>query len=188
MPSARAMRGSSACWPQPLAIACAALGELPVDMLQMLFTAVDPLLALRKFSRFATLAEGRHAQHFVALEDWLNDGVPLALPVARECLGGWYARRHAGAEAWHVAGRPVLARRVAQPALVVVPAHDRIVPPASAEALAQALPNAERLAPSLGHIGMIVGSAAPREVWQPLAAWLKRKLGTGFPKRGRRTR
>ena len=49
-----------------------------------------------------------------------------------------------------------------QPSLVVVPAQDRIVPPASAAALATALPAAERLAPALGHIGMMVGSAAPQ--------------------------
>jgi polyhydroxyalkanoate synthase subunit PhaC len=53
-----------------------------------------------------------------------------------------------------------------------VPARDRIVPPASARALATALPRAVRLDPPLGHIGMIVGRHAEREVWQPLAGWL----------------
>ena len=47
---------------QPLRLACAALGEVPVDLLQMLFTAADPLVVLRKFSRFAALAEGRHVR------------------------------------------------------------------------------------------------------------------------------
>jgi polyhydroxyalkanoate synthase len=171
---------------QPLSLACAALGEVPVDLLQMLFTAADPLVALRKFSRFAALAEGRAADHFVAVEDWLNDGVALALPVARECLGGWYAADTPGRNEWRIAGRPVLPHRVAQPALVVVPGQDRIVSLPSAEALALALPAAERLVPALGHIGMIVGGNAPREVWQPLAHWLLRRLGPGFPKRRRR--
>jgi len=172
----------------PLALACARLGEVPVDVLQALFTAADPLVALRKFSLFAALADGPKAQHFVAVEDWLNDGVPLALSVARECLGGWYGGDTPARGQWRVAGRPVLPRRVAQPTLVVVPAQDRIVPPASAEALIAALPASERLAPSLGHIGMIVGSAAPKQVWQPLARWLVRRLGGrgGFPKRPRR--
>jgi polyhydroxyalkanoate synthase len=171
---------------QPLCLACAALGELPVDLLQMLFTAADPLVAVRKFQRFAAVAEGREADHFVAVEDWLNDGVPLVLPVARECLAGWYAADTPARDEWRIAGRPVLPRRVAQPALVVVPGQDRIVPPASAEALVLALPAAERLVPPLGHIGMIVGRKAPREVWQPLARWLLRQLGAGFPKARRR--
>jgi poly[(R)-3-hydroxyalkanoate] polymerase subunit PhaC len=171
---------------EPLTLACAALGEVPVDILQALFTAADPLVALRKFSRFASLADTPAARHFVAVEDWLNDGIPLALAVARECLGGWYGRDTPGRGAWTIAGQPVLPERVPQPALVVVPAHDKIVAPASAEALAASLPAAERLAPSLGHIGMIVGREAPSQVWRPLAQWLGRQLGSAGSQTRRR--
>ncbi|MGH7091550.1 MAG: alpha/beta fold hydrolase [Stellaceae bacterium] len=161
----------------PVGLACAPLGEMPVDLLQMLFTAADPLVALRKFSRFAHLPEGPRARHFVAVEDWLNDGVPLASPVARECLGGWYGEDTPARGLWRIAGQAVLPRRVVQPTLVVVPGQDRIVPPESAVALAAGLPAAQRLTPALGHIGMIVGGAAPQQVWHPLARWLVEQLG-----------
>jgi polyhydroxyalkanoate synthase subunit PhaC len=158
---------------KPLARAFSALGEVPVDVLQTLFAALDPLLALRKFSRFAALAEGSAEERdFVAIEDWLNDGVPLALPVALECIGGWYGDNTPGRGCWQVASRPVLPARVAVPSLVIVPAQDRIVPPATAAALADVLPGAERLTPPLGHIGMMVAREAPAAVWQPLAHWL----------------
>ena len=171
----------------PLALACAPLREVPVDILQALFTAADPLVAMRKFSRFAALADEPAARHFVAVEDWLNDGVPLTLNVARECLAGWYGANEPGRGLWRIAGRPVLPQSVTQPALVVVPSHDRIVPPASAEALVRDLPAGERLVPSSGHIGMIVGGTAPAEVWRPLARWLLRHLGGGrVPNRGGR--
>jgi polyhydroxyalkanoate synthase len=49
------------------------------------------------------------------------------------------------------------------------------VPPASASALAAALPQATRLEPPLGHIGMIVGRQAEALMWQPLAGWLRHK-------------
>jgi polyhydroxyalkanoate synthase len=151
----------------------APLGELPVDVLQALFLSLDPLLALRKFARFAALdPASAEAHEFVALEDWLNDGVPLALPVARECLGQWYGANEPASGAWRVAGAAIVPARFDKPALVVVPARDRIVPPATAVALATALPRASRLDPPLGHIGMIVGRHAAREVWQPLARWL----------------
>jgi polyhydroxyalkanoate synthase len=61
--------------------------------------------------------------------------------------------------------------------LVVVPAQDRIVPPATAAALAEELPLAETWTPSLGHIGMIVARDAPSMVWEPLGAWLARAAG-----------
>jgi polyhydroxyalkanoate synthase len=173
---------------EPLALACAALGEVPVDLLQALFAAVDPLVALRKFTRFAALGDTPAATQFVAVEDWLNDGIPLAVQVARECLAGWYGADQPARGAWCIAGRPILASRVAQPSLVVVPAQDKIVAPASAAALADALPAAERLTPSLGHIGMIVGSAAPHQVWRPLASWLRRVLPRPGSRPGSQTR
>ncbi len=167
-----------------LARAFAALGEVPVDVLQMLFAALDPLLALRKFSRFAALAEGSvEERDFVAVEDWLNDGVPLALPVALECLGGWYGDNTPGRGRWQVASQPVIPARVAVPSLVVVPGQDRIVPPATAAALADGLRGSERLTPPLGHIGMMVAREAPAAVWQPLGRWL---LAHGTPRAPRR--
>jgi poly[(R)-3-hydroxyalkanoate] polymerase subunit PhaC len=149
------------------------LGEVPVDVLQALFFAQDALTGLRKFTRFAELAQdSAAARGFVALEDWLNDGVPLALKVARECLGGWYGEDLPGQGRWRVAGMPVLPAKIEMPSLVIVPGNDRIVPPATAAALADELPNAERLTPPLGHIGMIVAREAPNAIWAPLAEWL----------------
>jgi len=162
------------------------MGELPVDILQTLFAALDPLLALRKFTRFAELdPESGRAREFVALEDWLNDGVPLALPAAETCLGDWYAANSTARGLWRVAGEIVDPATCTMPALVVVPAQDRIVPPGSARALGFALPNAEILSPALGHIGMVVSREAPSMVWEPLAAWLG---GQAAPKPRRRRR
>jgi polyhydroxyalkanoate synthase len=163
-----------------LSAAFALVEEIPVDVLQSLFFGLDPFLAIRKFSRFAALATGSlEARRFVALEDWLNDGVPLALPAARDCLARWYGANEPGNGSWRIAGRPVEPARVTLPCYVVVPARDRIVPPASASVLAELLPNVVRHNPSLGHIGMIVGGGAEEQVWRPLADWLGRTLAAG---------
>ena len=152
----------------------AASGEaLPVEAIQMLFFALDPLLAERKFRRFAELdAESAAARLFVALEDWINDGVPLAAGVARECFGGWYGANDPASGSWRVAGQPVIPEKLDRPALVVLPARDRIVPPASAAPLAAALPAAAVRRPPLGHIGMMAGAVAPQTLWPALAEWL----------------
>jgi polyhydroxyalkanoate synthase len=157
----------------PLAPLIGALGELPVDLLQALFAGIDPFQVPRKFQAFARLDAGSpRARAFVALEDWLNDGVPLAGSVAIECLVGWYGHNLPGRDQWRVAGEPVVPAGLGRPTLVVLPAGDRIVPPASASALAAAIPAAERLDPEAGHIGMIVGGSAEALVWRPVAAWI----------------
>jgi polyhydroxyalkanoate synthase len=140
----------------------------------MLFTGLDPQTAVRKFLAFARLDPASpRAETFVALEDWLNDGVPLAAGVARECLYGWYGANATVAGTWRIAGRPVDPGQVRLPALSVVPANDRIVPPGSSLALAEALARSETLRPPLGHIGMVASSRAREHAWEPLLAWLK---------------
>jgi polyhydroxyalkanoate synthase len=96
--------------------------------------------------------------------------------VARECLAGWYAANTPARLAWRVAGRVVDPAQFTRPTLVVVPAQDRIVPPASARALATALPAAHSLQTPLGHIGMVVSNAARDSVWDPLATWCRQSF------------
>ncbi len=150
-----------------------ALGEMPVDVLQSLFASLDPLSILAKFRRFADMASDQ-ARKFVALEDWLNDGVGLAAPVARECLTQWYGENAPALGKWLIAGEPVRPEALRLPALAMVPAADRIVPPKSALGLAQRLPHCETMTPAAGHIGMMVGGSARAKVWDPLDSWLRR--------------
>ena len=168
------VQGASAAATLPaLAPLMEACGELPVDSIQSLFASLDPQLVARKFVAFSRLDPASpKATAFVALEDWLNDGVPLAAPVARECLGGWYGENTPARGTWRIAGRPVDPSRLALPSLCVIPAQDRIVPPASARALAGKVPGTEIMTPRLGHIGMVVSAGAGEQVWRPLRDWL----------------
>jgi len=150
-----------------------ALGEMPVDVLQSFFASLDPLSILAKFRRFADM-EGDQARKFVALEDWLNDGVGLAARVARECLTQWYGENTTALGRWLIAGEPVRPEQLNLPALAMVPSADRIVPPKSALGLAERLPRCEALTPAAGHIGMMVGGSARAKVWDPLDVWLRR--------------
>jgi polyhydroxyalkanoate synthase len=148
-------------------------GELPVDILQCFFSGFDPFQVLRKFQNFAAAdPQSAGARKFVALEDWLNDGMAVSAAVARECLTGWYGENTPARGQWKIGGEPVLPQQFQQPALCLIPAGDRIVPPKSALALADALPKAERMLPSAGHIGMMAGRSALPLVWEPMKAWI----------------
>lgn len=151
------------------------LGELPGDMLQILFALPDPGAVERKFRQFARLNQSRAAaRRFVALEDWANDCVPLTASVARETFFGWYGDNLPGRNRWRVGGTEVVPRKLRHPALVVVPSRDRIVPAESARPLADALPNGRRLIIEGGHVGMLTGARAVTELYAPIATFLGR--------------
>ncbi len=152
--------------------------SLSVDLLQMLFAMLEPDGIAEKYRGFGRLDQGsERARMFVALEDWLNDGVPLAAPVARECLTGWYGANTPGRGEWHVAGKAVDPGRLAMPVLAAIPGRDRIVPPESARPLAAMIPDARVIEPKAGHIGMAAGSNAEAELWRPLHEWLRTLAG-----------
>ena len=159
---------------EPFARTFRELGEIPVDVLQALFASLDPLLAVKKFTRFAELTpDSPSALGFIALEDWLNDGVPLALPAGLECLREWYGEDRPGRGEWRVGGTAIVPQEISVPSLVILPATDRIVPPLSAKVLAESLPKATVMTPPLGHIGMVVARDAPNVVWGKLSEWVR---------------
>jgi polyhydroxyalkanoate synthase len=58
---------------------------------------------------------------------------------------------------------------------VVIPSHDRIVPPESAEALGRDLPDATVIRPNVGHIGMMVSRGVETVLWPRIAAWMRER-------------
>lgn len=155
-----------------------ALGLVPVSLFQMLFALVNPMQAALKFRKLARLdPDGAAAELFVALEDWLADGVPMPVGAAKDLLLGWQIRNTTAAGTWRFLGGTVDPRAVARPALVFCGQGDTIAPPTLAEPLVAAIPGARLLRPRTGHVGMVVGSAARAEVWRPLAEFVRTHAG-----------
>jgi polyhydroxyalkanoate synthase subunit PhaC len=149
-------------------------GTLTIDALNTLFAMIDPYGVGEKYRDFAGQDKSSaRARRFVAMEDWLADGVPLAAPVAREALGGWYGANTPARGNWRVAGLPVDPAKLSVPAFCAIPGRDRLVPSVSALPLAKALGKATIIEPTAGHIGMVAGTRAQPALWQPFADWLR---------------
>lgn len=143
------------------------IGLVPMEVLQTGFWKLDPARTVAKYGRFGLLAPGSaEAQAFIALEDWANDGAPLTHAAGRELFDDFIGDDATGRGRWRVGGEVVDPARLRVPTLEFVSLNDRIVPAASSPRL----PNARTL--GLGHVGMIVGSRAREQLWEPLAAML----------------
>lgn len=150
--------------------------NVPVELIQTFFLLIDPFITERKFVRFGGIdPNSEEARTFVAVEDWINDGVPLSAATARDCMCRWYRDNEPARGMWRVAGRKVRPSLLGKPALIVIPGRDRIVPPRSAEALAAQFGSAEILRPALGHVGMMSAARAPALLWTSIAEWLLAK-------------
>lgn len=151
-------------------------GFMPVDMIQSLFALQQPLQTFRKFRDFGRRMEAGMAdddvRRFVLVEDWLNDGVPLAAPVALACLRKWYGQNAPMKGTWSVGGQTIDPRRITIPSCVVIPRQDRVVSPAAAKPLATLLPDCFVLEPDTGHIGMMASRRANAIMWQPFLEWI----------------
>lgn len=136
-------------------VAAAKLGYLPMEVLQSAFWQVDPARLIAKFARFAeTDPASAEARRFVTLEEWANSGEALPLPAARQLVEQLFA------------DGGTLAPLPSCPMLHVTAASDRIVP-------AETAAPGEQLSSPSGHVGMIVGRAAPQMLHAPLLRWLE---------------
>lgn len=143
------------------------IGLVPMEVLQSGFWRLDPARTVSKYEKFGRFdPASREAQAFVALEDWANDGAPLTFAAGRELFEGFIAGDATGRGTWRVGGAVVDPERLRIPTLEFVSLSDRIVPAASSPRLL----GSRTL--GLGHVGMIVGSRAREQLWEPLAAML----------------
>ncbi|QKS01952.1 alpha/beta hydrolase [Sphingomonas sp. CL5.1] len=145
---------------------CRQLGLVPMEVLQTGFWRLDPRRTIAKFEAFAEM-EAERAAMFVALEDWANAGEPLTYAAGAELFEHMVGEDRPGRGAWRVGGTRVGPGAIDCPSIEYVSLTDRIVPAATAAGLA------ERRDLGAGHVGMIVGGSARRQLWEPLGDWLR---------------
>ena len=147
-------------------------GRLPESWMQGMFATLDPEGSIRKFAAFADMEENDpRAAMFMAVEDWLNEGMDLPAGIARTCMEDWYEQNSPHTGAWKVHGRVIRAGDIKSPTLVVAARDDKIVPPDSALAFADARVKGDRLLCNTGHVGLIASTRAVQDIWTPIANW-----------------
>ncbi|MEG3123279.1 alpha/beta fold hydrolase [Sphingomonas sp. GB1N7] len=147
--------------------ACAAMGLVPMEVLQSGFWRLDPARTIAKYETFAAMEPGsREAALFVAMEDWANAGAPLTYAAGAQLFEQFIGGNLTGGGGWLIGGATVDPRALPCPGIDFVSMSDRIVPAASAADL----PDRRDL--GAGHVGMIVGRGGRAQLWEPLAHWI----------------
>ncbi len=137
-------------------------GCLPMDLLQPGFWSLDTKATIDKFVRLASLDPKADAvRDFTLVEDWSNSGPPIGAAAARDMFEDLMIANLPGENRWFARLDAVRC-----PVQSFYAPADKLVPAGSIPALGN------RIAIDAGHVGMIVGSRAKTQLWEPLAAFL----------------
>jgi polyhydroxyalkanoate synthase len=151
------------------------MNPVPTPVTQALFHLINPWHVQKKYAKFLTLT-GAERQHFLAVEAWVNDGVPLVRAVAEECFVDWPQGNILANHQWKVGRKWIAPEAISCPVLAFIPAHDAIVPKGTALPLTKLLKRCELRIPTSGHVSMVVGARAESECWQPITQWLSARF------------
>ncbi len=134
------------------------LEMVPPEFIQSLFITADPWRVYDKYS----CPDGNDAR--LEVEHWVNSGVAMSVPMAKECIIGWSINNTPGKGQW------LDVSDLEMPVYLGCPMNDKIVPIGCSIPLAGLLGNAQLEKFPVGHIGMLT----KRLCFKPLAEWLKR--------------
>ncbi len=141
--------------------------------LSWLFYLAAPEQFEEKYKYFNNLSHDSESYHrFLAVENWVNDTVPLTSAFARNCLIDWAEHNITAKGEWLVEGTRITPDKIKCRSLVVAPINDKIVTMANAKSIANQMRDVEVLTPPTGHIGMIIGGERHKNLWQPMVEWI----------------
>jgi polyhydroxyalkanoate synthase len=145
---------------------CDNLGMVPMEVFQQAFWALDPARVTEKYLKFASFPDNSaQQQKFIAIEDWANGGEALPFAMGRQIFLDFYRDNLPGRGHWKLQGKIMSPEDLNCPTLEIASSTDQIVPLSSS-------PNfANRLVLDSGHVGMVVGGSARKNLWARLDDW-----------------
>ncbi len=109
-----------------------------------------------------------------AMYRWVNDSVPFAGAAFRQWVVEFYQENRLVRDMLEMGGRPVRLRDIQCPVLNVAATRDPIAPRTTTSAITGLVSSsdASEIVIEGGHVGIVVGRTASRELWPKVGAWL----------------
>ncbi len=151
-------------------------GYLPAEWVQALFASLDPNGSAQKFIKFASMDQNSpEAKLFIAVEDWLNDGIDLPKNIAHECIQDWFIDNKLAQAQYTIANQSINVEEISAKILMLASQSDRLVTFDCAANIQKNLKSAslDTIKLDCGHIGLIVGRDAIKTVWNPILKWIQ---------------
>lgn len=129
-----------------------------------------------KLRRLASLYDNLDDQEFldsyIAMEQWVNDNIPMAGSAFVEFCQGCFHENKLIEGRLEVGGRTVDLSSIKCPVLIIAGTSDHLVPPETTAAEKGPFPNQEAILFPSGHIGLSVSRSSHKKLWPQVTAWL----------------
>jgi poly[(R)-3-hydroxyalkanoate] polymerase subunit PhaC len=151
------------------------LGSVPADMVKAGFKLLKPTMDLStNLNLWWNAWNDTYVEGFNALNKWANEYVAFPGEFFRQWVGDFYQDNKLVKGELVFGGRPVRLANITCPLFVVGAREDYIAPPASVNALIDAVGSREKEYIELpgGHISLIAGRGASVHCWPKVSGWL----------------
>jgi polyhydroxyalkanoate synthase len=155
----------------------ATTGNLPGDMLNVLFLALQPFrLTGQKYVGLMDLVDNKQAlENFLRMEKWIFDSPDQPGEMFRQFMTWLVKENRLVRGELELGGRPVDLRKVDMPLLNIYAMQDHLVPPSASVPLEKLVGSRDysTYASPGGHIGIYVSGSAQKEIPERVANWLR---------------
>lgn len=156
-----------------------AYGNAPPWYLQFNFQLLKPVSNfLEKYvNLYDKMTDETYVQDFVAMEQWLNDNIPVAGETFRQFVRYGFQQNLLVKGRWPIGEQQVNLERIACPVLNLMASADHLVPCEQSRGFTNLVGSKDRetIEFPAGHIGLAVGSKAQKELWPRAAEWLAKR-------------
>ncbi|GAB96676.1 polyhydroxyalkanoate synthase [Kineosphaera limosa] len=159
------------------------MGNIPgriIDTANKLLKPVTNFVTTRR-SLFEQVQAGSvNRPAYQSMSKWVGDNPPFPAQAFREWITWMYKENRLVRGRIELRGRRVDLRNIAASCLVVTAGSDHIAPRHTTTPFLDLVgsDDVEHMARPGGHIGLMAGSKAKREVWPEISAWLEPRSGT----------
>jgi class III poly(R)-hydroxyalkanoic acid synthase PhaC subunit len=155
-----------------------AFGNVPSTLLNAAFALRNPVEYSHKYPHFFEQPHGLESiMEFAATETWLYDSPPVIGEIYRELVKYCYQQNLFIRNMMSIDGTLVNLKNIKMPFLNVAAQSDDLVALPSSIALNNAVGSIDKSAIEFqsGHVGLLIGQRAHKEVWPKVGKWLKER-------------
>jgi polyhydroxyalkanoate synthase len=151
-------------------------GNCPAVFLQSCFLLMKPVQNLleKHLALWDQMDDPRFVSNYFAMENWVNDNIPVAGETFREFVKKLYQGNELVRGEFRLGRRRIDLGRITCPLLVLTARNDHLVAPPSTEGILPHVGSTD-VKPMMidaGHVGLVVGGKAHKSFWPEVTRWL----------------